>query len=233
MDRRSDTELVRRAARGEEPAFAELVGRYREPLERLIGYQVNGSEAEDLLQETLLSAWRDLSRLRDPDKVKAWLLQVARNRCRDFLKRSGRREIPTEEESLELEANRLGWVPGQQAAAAEVVGEALARIPEPDRRLIMAYYLDGRSVLEIAAGDRIPEGSVKRRLHQARHRLRETIEGDRRTEMRTPGRTATKQPFPAKRPKITVKPSRAKPFAVDCRELRWWFGRPLVGETTV
>ena len=42
-----------------------------------------------------------------------------------------------------------------------------------------------------------------------------------------------RHPFPPKRPKIVVTPSRAKPFAVDCRELRWWFGRPVVGERTL
>ena len=42
-----------------------------------------------------------------------------------------------------------------------------------------------------------------------------------------------RQPFPAKRPEIVITPSRAKPFAVDCRELRWWFNRPMVGERTL
>ncbi len=42
-----------------------------------------------------------------------------------------------------------------------------------------------------------------------------------------------RQPFPAKRPEIVITPSRAKPVAVDCRELRWWFGRPIVGERTL
>ena len=46
-------------------------------------------------------------------------------------------------------------------------------------------------------------------------------------------KTLKKQPFPAKRPEIVITPSRAKPFTVDCRELRWWFGRPIVGERTM
>jgi len=46
-------------------------------------------------------------------------------------------------------------------------------------------------------------------------------------------RTSKGQPFPAKRPEIVITPSRAKPFAVDCRELRWWSGRPIVGDRTL
>ena len=46
-------------------------------------------------------------------------------------------------------------------------------------------------------------------------------------------KASKKQPFPAKRPEIVITPSRAKPFAVDCRELRWWSGRPIVGERTL
>ena len=46
-------------------------------------------------------------------------------------------------------------------------------------------------------------------------------------------KTPKRQPFPAKRPEIVITQSRAKPFVVDCRELRWWFGRPIVGERTL
>ena len=42
-----------------------------------------------------------------------------------------------------------------------------------------------------------------------------------------------KQPFPRKRPNVEIVPSRAKPFEVDCQELRWWFGRPVKGDETL
>lgn len=235
MDVRSDAELVRRSVQGDESAFAGLVRRYLGTVTRLIRYQVGDCETEDLLQETLIQAWKDLPRLRDPDRVRPWLLQVARNRCRDFFKGAQRRELPTAGAELELHVNRLGRALFQQGEAVVQVREGLEHISPADRELIRSFYLEGWTIAEIAARGRLPEGTIKRRLFHARHHLREALAGkqERREKMSVRKKGSKAQPFPRRRPEIRIKPSRAQPFAVDCRELRWWFGRPVVGERTI
>jgi len=231
-----DAELVLRGASGDECAFAELVRRYQEPVKRLIHYQVGAAEVEDLLQETLVQAWRDLSRLRRPDLFRAWLLQVARNRCRDFRKRAARRERVTADEELEAHANRAGRILLREREAVVEVEEALEEIGTADGDLVRDFYLGGWTISEIADRDRLPEGTVKRRLFRARHHLRELLDveqRERKDEMKAHRKGSKSQPFPAKRPQIDIKPSRAKPFAVDCRELKWWFGIPEVGARTL
>ena len=87
LHEQSDRALVERIVAGDQRAFAALIGRYEESLAGLIRYQVGDlAAAEDVLQETLVQAWSSLARLREPDKVHAWLLGVARNRCRDYFK---------------------------------------------------------------------------------------------------------------------------------------------------
>ena len=85
MQTESDANLVRRSAMGDGTAFGELIRRYRHSLLSLIRHLVaDRDEADDLLQETLVQCWLHIANVRDAEHVQAWLLQVARNRCRDY-----------------------------------------------------------------------------------------------------------------------------------------------------
>src|SRR5438034_11571125 len=86
-----------RARRGDEDAFRELTDPYRRELQ-LHCYRILGSlqDAEDLLQETLLAAWRGLERFEGRASLRAWLYRIATNRCLNMLRDRGRRpqEVP-------------------------------------------------------------------------------------------------------------------------------------------
>src|ERR1700733_3686032 len=81
-----------RAQRGDEEAFAQLTAPYRRELQ-LHCYRILGSlqDAEDLLQETLLGAWRGLEQFEGRSSLRAWLYTIATNRCLNFVRDGGRR----------------------------------------------------------------------------------------------------------------------------------------------
>src|SRR5919205_3443008 len=85
-------EILARARAGDEHAFRELTDRYRRELQLHI-YRIVGSvqDAEDLLQETLLGAWRALEQFEERASVRAWLYRIATNRSLDALRASRRR----------------------------------------------------------------------------------------------------------------------------------------------
>jgi RNA polymerase sigma-70 factor (TIGR02960 family) len=85
-----------RARAGDEQAFRELTDGYRRELQ-LHCYRILGSvqDAEDLLQETLLAAWRGLDQFEQRSSVRAWLYRIATNRCLNALRDSGRRPVET------------------------------------------------------------------------------------------------------------------------------------------
>ena len=98
------TQWLARARSGDEDAFRELTGPYRRELELHI-YRIVGSvqDAEDLLQETLLAAWRGLDRFQGRASVRAWLYRIATNRSLDALRAS--RRIPRDERRSRLARN--------------------------------------------------------------------------------------------------------------------------------
>ena len=126
----SDQLLATRVRQGDERAFVTLVRRYERVLARLIGQYIGTGDdrVQDVLQETMASAWSAL-RKDTPRDVRAWIMQVARNRCRDYFRSTQRRELFVEDKTLELMVNRRGLGPGPAggATAAEVV-EAMEEV---------------------------------------------------------------------------------------------------------
>jgi RNA polymerase sigma-70 factor, ECF subfamily len=167
----SDDELARLSQAGDQDAFVLLLRRHGEGLRALI-FRLSNSpdDAEDLLAETVMHAWVNLPALQKPDCVRAWLMQVARNRCRDHHKRQGRQPELLNDAELEFAANRFGRT-AMHHRAAEVV-EALGELPEALRGAADLHYLGGLTVAQVARQLGCPTGTVKRRLYEARRGIR-------------------------------------------------------------
>lgn len=184
MARISDMSLVRRSRAGDPSAFAELVRRHAGSVVALIRFHVKDPyAAEDLFQEALLQAWKGLPLLRSPDRFRAWLLQVARNRVSDFFRSSKRQEQPAEEDQIEIAFNRFGRAAKERRDKTDEVVDALQTLSQAERDTAKLFYLEGLSIAEIAKRDCRPEGTIKRRLFSARQHLREAL-GVKRKEKR-------------------------------------------------
>ncbi len=231
MENPSDMLLVERIRRGEQQVFVLLVRRYERSLAALIGRRLGATgdvaAVEDLLQETFVQAWRGLAPgSRAPRNVRAWLYQVARNRCADYLRSAQRREDTVDDEVLAFMVNRIGVVDDRQRRLAADVVEAFETVPERERQALRSFYVDGLSIAEIAARHRCAPGTIKRRLSHGRDWVRGEMGISRRkTDMSTDSRTVV-SPFPEERPKVVVERLREKASPVDMRELTWWFVVP-------
>jgi RNA polymerase sigma-70 factor, ECF subfamily len=126
-------------------------------------------DAEDLMQETFVKAFAELDNLRDPDKARPWLLQIARRLCIDHV----RRRKPATALPDDLPAPARTSDP-----RIEQLHAALARIPKDYRETISLYYLDGRSSANVAATLGIPAGAVRMRLLRARVMLYDLLTRD-------------------------------------------------------
>jgi RNA polymerase sigma-70 factor, ECF subfamily len=139
----------------------------------------NEADATDAAQETFVAAWRNVRRLRDPDRFDAWLQRVAVNTARmthRARRRRAVREIPASDVSG---ASRIPAMPTVEDEAI-VLDRALERLPVEQRAILVLHHLEGRAVAEIADILEVPVGTVKSRLHTARQALHAAIDTVRR-----------------------------------------------------
>ncbi|MCE5324245.1 RNA polymerase sigma factor [bacterium] len=176
MDQLADADLVRRSAGGDSAVFIELINAYKGSLAALIRRLVSDAdEAEDLLQETLLQSWLKIGSMNNPEKVQAWLLQIARNLCRDYHRSAQRRINPTKQEELEYYVNRYGRTAVPAEAALDLL-EAMDNLPLAEQKIVELFYLHGFTIKEICRQIQAPVGTVKYQLHSARHHLRSFLD---------------------------------------------------------
>ncbi|WP_460783123.1 sigma-70 family RNA polymerase sigma factor [Microbacterium tumbae] len=144
-------------------AHAKSVWRY---VFYLVG---DGAVADDIIQETLIRAWRTRRILeQDPEKVRAWLFTVARNLVIDDVRSARRRrEITVADVPERMLTDRTDAI-----LDALLIQESLADLTADHRAVIELTYFGGRSIVQAAAELDIAEGTVKSRLHYGLRALR-------------------------------------------------------------
>lgn len=185
--RREDAACVRRALAGDPAGFEALMRRHHAALGRLLRAIVrNPEDAEDLLQETFLRAYRFLHRFDQERAFAPWLMTIGANLARNHLRRArGRAEVPLEDEGPGGEpvgpGPRLADPHGPQVRdhreLLEQARAALARLPDEQRVVLEMRLLGEMSYKEIAAALAIPIGTVMSRLSRARDRLQGELAG--------------------------------------------------------
>jgi RNA polymerase sigma-70 factor (ECF subfamily) len=147
-----------------------------------LSFAILGDEADarDAAQDTFVTAWRQIGKLRDPEHFDAWLQRVAVNAARMTHRARRRRGV------REISAGRVGGVTDLPATAspaeadAATLDSAMRRLPVEQRSILVLHHLDGRSVAELAEVLEIPVGTVKSRLHTARQALQAAVDTDAR-----------------------------------------------------
>ncbi|MFO0880201.1 MAG: sigma-70 family RNA polymerase sigma factor [Gemmataceae bacterium] len=172
------TELVLRAQTGDREAFGELVTRFEPTVYAVALARLrNPTEAQELAQEVFLHAMRKLPQLRDAQCFAGWLRQIT---ARMAINRVTRRAplLKVEGEVLEnTEASGAGPLDGLiQSEQASELYRALDQLKPIDRATLVAFYIRGRSLKQMSREFETPVGTIKRRLHVARHRLKEILE---------------------------------------------------------
>jgi RNA polymerase sigma factor (sigma-70 family) len=176
----SDADLVAACLTGDRNAFGRIVERYQRLLCSL-AYSATGqlSQSEDLAQDAFVDAWRQLSDLREPEKLRSWLCGILRFKV-SRLRRSDGREPVRQAGTLELSPDLVSGDESTPNLAIEreeqaIMWSALERVPVSYREPLVLYYREHRSVEHVAAALDLTEDTVKQRLARGRKILQEQV----------------------------------------------------------
>jgi RNA polymerase sigma-70 factor (ECF subfamily) len=188
--RDEDYELIQAINSGRTERFQELVKRYEQRIynfsRRMCGDE---TDAEDIVQETFLNAFRYLKDFRHETKFRNWLYRIAASTCIKKRRRSKfapERELPLSEFEEWEEAQPLTRVPEWARRPLEhllneelldVLHAAIVSLPEPYRVVVILRDMEGFSTEETAQILSLTPANVKVRLHRARVFLREKLKG--------------------------------------------------------
>ena len=164
------TAVVASAAAGDRAAFTELVAAYHADMLRLaMVVSCDPDLANDAVQAAWHQAWRKLGQLRDPTRVRPWLLSIAANEARQALRR--RSHLVVMPAAMADEPA----VPASDPIDAVELARALATLKPDDRRLIGLRYVSGFSAPEIAPMLGLSPEGVRSRLKRILDRLRKDL----------------------------------------------------------
>ena len=176
----NDVELLKAIVARDEVALAQLYDRYRVILFGLLMRILNNrEEAEDVLQEVFLQVWRKAEDF-DEDRGRpfTWLVTLARSRGIDRLRTLGARERVAEASAREVpEEVSDAATDAFKSEQRGIVSDALAKLPDEQKRPLMLAYFDGLTQSEIATHLGAPLGTVKTRMRTGLIRLRELLAG--------------------------------------------------------
>lgn len=215
---RSETEEVANIE-----VFEALLNENRLSVERFVKFRIgNVTDAEDILQEVYLTAYQQFPRLKQRDSFRPWLTSIAKNKCNDYFRAKAKQfDIPIEELTEPvLSDNRYG------ISAVSAVRDTFERLGDREKQILYLYYWKELPQAEIAQMLHIPVGTVKSRLHTAKHSFQEQYPYPPRRVKGEP----TMKKLPEYLPPYTIEPMAEPPFSVRWEELQGWLIVPKVGE---
>lgn len=179
MESSDDQLMWRIQTQDDSQAFAELLGRWAPAVQRLCFRMIGDRHrAEDLTQETFTRIYARRKEYKAEAKFSTYLWRVALNLCYDELRRLQRRgESPLEEQPDDIVGN--GWAVAEvspdtallKEERARLVREALLRLPDMLRAVVVLRHYESLKFREVAAVLGVPEGTVKSRMAEALNQL--------------------------------------------------------------
>ncbi|MES8740267.1 sigma-70 family RNA polymerase sigma factor [Cutibacterium acnes] len=171
---------IRAAQDGDADAYARIVKSWGGRLLRFCRNNLPATiDAEDVVQDVLLTAWQKLPGLDDRSRFRAWMYTIARNRCREVIRTAGRRAtdpVSPEEVAVKIDSRQDPVRAHARDAAMVALRKSVAGLPDSQRRIWVMAQIDGLGYAEIADIEELPLSTVRGRLARARATIAKEME---------------------------------------------------------
>lgn len=171
---------IRAAQDGDTGAYARIVKSWGGRLLRFCRNNLPATiDAEDVVQDVLLTAWQKLPGLDDRSRFRAWMYTIARNRCREVIRTAGRRAtdpVSPEEVAVKIDSRQDPARAHARDAAMMALRKSVAGLPDTQRSIWVMAQIDGLGYAEIADIEGLPLSTVRGRLARARATIAKEME---------------------------------------------------------
>lgn len=172
----SDQQLIENSKNGDARQFELLVSRYRNTVFRYLLKSIGDPEkAEDLTQDTFLSAYENLRSFQGNSKFSTWLIGIALNKVRNYINRSPEKRYKMVSDEVLFSHKHQGDGPDtmiEKNQKINALAQGIDELPKDLREVLVLVTLEGLSYEDAASLMKIPLGTVKSKLFRARDQLR-------------------------------------------------------------
>jgi RNA polymerase sigma-70 factor, ECF subfamily len=174
----TDAEVIERVLDGDADQFGILVDRYGDEFARYAKYMIGSEdEAADVMQESLVRAFRSLRRCQDRTNFKGWLFRIVSNQCKTHITRRRRRSLEPLDAASEIPAVDNPVTDAEAEELRRRVRHALQDLPRDQREALVLKYIEGLSLPEMAEMLSVSVSALKMRLLRARRELLARVQG--------------------------------------------------------
>lgn len=170
--------LIYRAQTGDEEAFADLMREYYAYVYAIVGEIVdNAHDAEEVVQDAFFNAYQGLGQLEDTTRFKSWLAEITRNCARQWLRKQRDDTISIDEVSEQVLQTRDA--PDErltQLEQRELIRQTIETLPQKDREIVRAFYLEGASYDELTNTHGMSYNAIASRLSRAKRQLSKRLQ---------------------------------------------------------
>ena len=182
QNKSTDIELIKKVLAGDQPAYAELVKRHQRFVFTLaLRFTKNREDAEEIAQDCFIKAYRSLNSFQQTAKFSTWLYTIVYTTSMTFLRKRklDTQSIDCEDSHIQLENHLSSFNADlvEQKSKFAYLNYAIDQLLPDDAAIITLFYKGEQSVEEIGKTLGMQSNTVKVKLHRARHRLKEKLEG--------------------------------------------------------
>jgi len=177
----STVDLVEKARKGDRTAFHRLVDQFQPEIYRMIFYRTHSRmDAEDLTQDVMLKAFRNITRLKSPEVFRSWLYRIAVNRVKDYYRRKKFRSlfgfVSMDQEGFH-ETDELAMAPEAEGGISkkdfwQQIGRMLSRLSAVEKEVFLLRFFDQLTIKEMSAALHKSESTIKTHLYRALRKFR-------------------------------------------------------------
>ncbi len=172
-----EKEILKRLQSGDPKALEALMDTYIPYVSAIVWNilreHMTKEDAEEVVSDVFVSAWHQAGEIY-PEKVKAWLGAVARNKAKNTLRKI-KRELPLEDDVLEIPGEDTLDSRMEQQEERKLVHNAVFQLPNPDREVFLRHYYYAQSVAEISRCMNLNQSTIKTKLRRGRLCLKELL----------------------------------------------------------